>query len=205
MALKLLEPLRRGLLGSKANLGEFLGKILGHEVQDLLALGRAAGVLDPRVNILRIFAVDDHIDLLGALHRAGNAAKIAHGTEADVEIEHLPQGDVQGANPPADRRRQRSLDPHEKSPERLDGVIRQPGIELLEALSAGENFHPGDLSFPAIGHFNGRIEDTLAGPPDIRAGAVAFDEWDDGMIGHDQFAAGNGNRLSARGGVTSLN
>ena len=64
-------------------------------------------------------------------------------------------------------------------------------LNFVEALLAGENFHPGDLPLAAVGLFDGRVEHALAGPPDIRAGAVAFDEWNDGLIRHRQFATGN--------------
>ncbi len=135
----------------------------------------------------------------GRLTGEGTPLKYRTGTQADVEIEHLPQRDVERANAAADGRGERALDPDAEGLEGLDGVVRQPAVEFLEALFTGENFHPGDLLLSAVCLFDRRVENALAGPPDVRAGAVAFDKWNDGPVGHAQRSAGNCNRLSARG------
>ncbi len=51
----------------------------------------------------------------------------------------------------------------------------------------------------AVRFLNRGVEDANAGPPDVRAGAVAFDERDDRIIRHDETTVPKRNR-GARGG-----
>jgi hypothetical protein len=51
------------------------GKFLRQELQDLLRLGRAALVIDARVNVLGVLAEDDHVHLLRMLHGRGDAGE----------------------------------------------------------------------------------------------------------------------------------
>src|SRR5713226_7424814 len=67
------------------------------------ALG-AGFELDPRVDIFGVLAKDDHVHLFGSFHRRGNTAKIAHRSQADVEVEHLSERDIERADAAADRR-----------------------------------------------------------------------------------------------------
>ena len=97
-----LLPLVGLLLRAEADLAELLGELLGEEVEHLLRLGRAAGVLDARVDVLGVLAEDDHVGQLGLLHRRGHAGEVLHGPQADVEVENLPQGDVERADAAAD-------------------------------------------------------------------------------------------------------
>ncbi len=121
-------------------------------------------------------------------HRRRHALVPAHGAEADEEVEHLAQRDVQRADAAADRRRERSLDADEIVTEGLDRVVGQPVVELLEALLAGVDLEPGDLSLAAVGLRDGGVEDAHAGAPNIRPGAVAFDERDDRIVRNDETA-----------------
>src|SRR6266850_1693717 len=89
----------------------------------------------------------------------------------------------------ADGRGQRALDAHVIFAEGFDSIVRQPAAELLEALLARKYFHPGDLPFSAIRFLDGGVEDADAGTPDIASGAVAFDERNDRIVGHDQLTA----------------
>jgi hypothetical protein len=116
--------------------------------------------------------------------RRGNALEILHRPQADVKIELLAQFDVEGADAPADGRGQRPFDADQKFLEGLDGFLRQPGVEFFEGLLAREDLEPGNLAFAAVSLVDGRVEHPLAGGPNIRPGAVAADERDDGMIGH---------------------
>ena len=138
------------------------------------------------------------------LHGRGHAGEILHRPQADVEIEHLAQRDVQRADAAADRRGQRALDADEEFLERLDGVVRQPVVELVLGSFAGEDFHPGDLAFAAVGLLHRGIEHAQARGPDVRAGAVAADERNDRVVGNGEFAAGDRRSLPPAGGVTSL-
>jgi hypothetical protein len=76
-----------------------------------------------------------------------------HRAQADVEVEHLAQRDVERADAAADRRGQRALDADEIFLERLDRVVRQPVVELGLGRLAGEDLEPGDFLLAAVGFF----------------------------------------------------
>src|SRR5262249_55601333 len=92
------------------------------------------------------------------------------------------------------------LDADDELLERRDRVLWQPVLEAVEGLLAGGDLHPGDPPAAAVGLLDGGVEDRLAGPPDVGAGAVALDERDDGMLGNlelpvrvaDRVACGDG-------------
>ena len=69
-----------------------------------------AGVFDAGVNVFGVLAEDHHVHFLRMLHRRGDAGEILHRPQANVEVEHLPQRDVQRADAAADRRGQRAFD-----------------------------------------------------------------------------------------------
>ena len=119
-----------GLVPKRIFLNSF-GKFLGQEIRGpSAASGVPAGVFDARVNVLGVLAEDDHVHLFGMLHGRGHAGEPLHRAQADVEVEHLAQRDVERADAAADGRGQRALDADEVFLERLDGVIRQPVVEL---------------------------------------------------------------------------
>ena len=51
-------------------------------------------------------------------------------------------------------------------------------------LLAGVDLDPGDLLLAAVGLLDRGVEHAHAGAPDVGAGAVAFDERDDRVVGH---------------------
>ncbi len=110
----------------------------------------------------------------------------AHGPQAHIEIEQLAQRDVQRPDAAADRGRQRALDADVVGAERLDGVVGQPRVELLETFFAGKDLAPLHAALAAVRFRYGRVEDTNARAPDVGAGAVAFDERDDRIVRHDE-------------------
>ena len=136
----------------------------------------------------------------GMLDRRRHASVPADRPQADEQIEHLAQRDVQRSDAAADRRRQRPLDADVVLAERLDGLVRQPVVELLEALLAGVDFHPRDLLLAAVRLVDGGIEHAHARAPDVGTGAVAFDERDDRIVGHDELSVLTGNRVCRVGG-----
>ena len=139
--------------------------------------------LDAGVDVLGVLAEDDDVDLLGVLHGAGHALVVLDGADAGVEVEKLAQGHVERADAAADGRGERALDGDAQVAGRGHGVVGQPGGELAEGFFAGEDLKPADGALAAVGLFDGGVEDALRGLPDVAAGAVAFDEWDDGMVG----------------------
>ena len=178
----------RGRLGAEPDVLELLGKFLREEVEHLLRLGRAGGPLDAGVDVLGVLAEDHHVDFLGMLDRRRHALEPAHRPQADVQIEQLTQRDVERPDAAADRRRQRTLDADVVLAERLDRLVRQPGVELLEALFAGVDFLPRDLPLAAVRFLDRGVEHAHAGAPDVGAGAVAFDERDDRIVRHDELS-----------------
>ena len=129
-------------------------------------------------------------------HGRGYAVEILHRSQANVEIEHLAQGDVQGADTATDRRREGAFNANQKFSERFDRVIRQPVVELVFGRLSGEHLEPGDLAFATVRLLHRGIEHALAGVPDVGAGAVAPNEWKDGIIRNVKFAVGNGDCAS---------
>src|SRR5437773_1960316 len=94
------------------------------------------------------------------------------------------------ADAAADRRRERALDADHELLEGVDGVVGEPVLEAVEGLLAGVDLHPGDAALAFVRLVHGRIEDRLAGAPDVGAGAVALDEGEDGVGGDVEAAAG---------------
>ncbi len=169
------------------------------EERDQLArLGGLGRPLDAGVDVLRVLAEDHHVDLLGPLHGTRHAGEPPHRPQAHVEVEHLAERDVEGADAAAHGRRQRSLDPDDELLERGDGVVRQPGAQAIERLLTGIDLHPGNAPATAIGLLHGSVEDHLARAPDVRAGPVTLDERKDRMVGDLEHAAGRADRV-ARG------
>ena len=162
---------------------------LVQEFEQLLHFGRAGLPLDPDINIFGIFAVNDDIHPLGMLHRRGDTLEIAHRAHAGVEIEDLPQRDVERANPAADRSRQRPLDRNSEIAHGLDGFVGQPLLEFVERLFSGEHFKPRDLPLPAVDQIDGGVKHAPRRLPDVPPRAVALDEGNDGPVGNDEFAS----------------
>ena len=83
----------------------------------------------------------------------------------------------------------------------LDGVIRQPVLELVEGFFARKNLHPHQLAFSAISPGNSRIQHRLCSAPDIRTNAITFDERDDGIFRDHQLALLMGDPGTLRGNL----
>src|SRR5690606_7356291 len=167
--------------------------------EHLLRVGRARLELDAGVDVLGVLAEDHHVDVAGLLHRRGHALEPAHRAQADVQVEHLPQGHVERADAAADRRGQRALDAHQVVAAGLDGRLREPFAGLVEGLLAGQDFHPLELALAAIGLLDRGVEHAHAGAPDVGTGAIALDEGDDRAVGDVESLRGLGDRAAASG------
>ena len=175
---------------------DFLGALrecLGEELLELVAIIGAVLELDAGVNVLGVFAEDDHVGQLRLLHRTRHALEPAHRAQAGVQVENLAQGDIDRTDATADRRGERSLDADEIFAERGHGVVRQPFVEFVLGRLPCEYLEPGDLFGSTVGFVYGCVEDELARRPDIRAGAVAPYERDDRVVRHLQVAVRDGN------------
>ena len=186
-------------LSGKRILANCFGKFCLNRSRNFLAVGRARLELDAGVNVLGVFAENHHVDLLRRLDRGGHALEPAHGPQTHVQIQQLAQRHIERANAAADRRRERAFDGDQVVAAGRDGFIRQPAVVCLVRLLAGEHLHPVNLALAAIGFLYRRIEYPHAGAPDVAAGAVAFDEGNDGLVRHLQFAVGDRNFLAPGG------
>ena len=163
------------------------------ESDELLRFGRFGGPFDAGVNVLGVLAEDDHVHLFGMLDGRGDAFEPAHGSQANVEVEHLTQRDVQAADAFADGRGQRAFDADEIILERLDRLIGEPVLEFLERGLPGKDFQPFDLAFAAVSLFYRRVEHAHGRRPDVRPRAVAADEGQGGIVRNIQLAVLDGN------------
>ncbi len=185
-----LGPLPRNRLHADARRGREADVLHAHlvlqERDHLLRLGRFGGPLDAGVDVLRVLAEDHHVDLLGRLHGRRHALEVAHRAQADVEVQHLADGDVERPDAAADGRRQRPLDADEVGLERFQRLVGQPAVEQLLGLAARVHLGPGDLFLAAEFLADRGVEHAHAGAPDVGACAVAFDERNDRAIGDFQ-------------------
>src|SRR4029077_6129676 len=154
--------------------------------------------LDPDINIFGIFAVNDYIHPLGMFHGRGDTLEIAHRAHASVEIQDLPQRDVQRTYAPAHGSRQRPFNRNSEIAHGLDRFIGQPLLEFVVRLFTGEHFKPGDLPLPAIDAFHGGVKHALGRLPDVPPRSVALDVGDAGRVGNDEFASHKLDCLSVR-------
>ena len=152
-------------------------------------LARALGLrlpLDAGVDVLGVLAEDDHVGLRRVLERARYAAEVPHRAQADIEVELLPERDVQRADTAADRRRHRALDRDRELLHGLERLLRQPDVLAVEPrrLLAGVDLHPADLALARIRLLDGRVDDVLHHGGDVDPDPVALDERDDRIRGH---------------------
>ena len=176
-----------------------LQHVFVEELDQAGAVGSSLLPLDAGVDVFGVLAEDDDVHALGMLHGRGHALVVLHRAHAAVEIKNLAQGDVEGADAAAHGRGQRSLDGDAKFADGVDGVIGQPGIELGLGFLSGEDFVPGDAALAFVGFFDCGVEHAERGFPDVAAGAVAFDEGDDRVIGNVVLAVCITDFLSVRG------
>ena len=153
----------------------------------LLRLGRP---FDAGVNVFRVFAENNHIDLVGMPDGRGNTVEPFHRPLTDIEVQLLPQRDVQAAASAPDRCRKRSLDGDAVFADCFECFIRKPGVFSIDriGLFAGIDLHPLDLPLPAVGLFDRRIDHLLHRGRDFGADTVAFDKRDNRMIRHIEMA-----------------
>ena len=105
------------------------------------ALRRIDEVLDARVLALRVLAHDDQVDAVVAVGKPGERPRRAH---VGVEIELLPERDVDAAVAAADRRRQRPLEADAVLADRLQRRLRQRRAVLRDRARAGRRLFPLD-------------------------------------------------------------
>src|SRR5258707_4830067 len=92
------------------------------------------------------------------------------------------QPDIECPDAAANRGGQWTFDSNQKLFERLNGIVRQPGVELLFRSLSGENLEPGNASSASIGRLNRPVKDPLAGSPNVAAGPITTDERHDRIV-----------------------
>ena len=158
--------------------------------------------LHPGVDVLGVLAEDDDVHILGPFHGRRYAGEVAHGSQTDVQVEHLAESDVEAADPPADGRGERAFDPDDVLPECLDGLIGQPIAGLVERFCPGQNFLPLEFARAGVGLFDHGVEDAHRRGPDVRPGAVAFNKGDNWIVRDVQSLVGHRDRISHRAGIS---
>jgi hypothetical protein len=82
-----------------------------------------------------------------------------------------------------------------------EGIVGQPAVELVFGLFAGQYLEPDDPAARAVRPPNRLIEYVLGRPPDVGAGAVAFDEGNDRLGRHLEMSLAHDDGLSPCGGL----
>ena len=140
---------------------------------ELLRIGRAHLVLDPRVEVLGRLAHDHDVHVLVA--RADARVALA-GTHLAVEVETLAERDVDRAEASADRRRDRALERDAALADRVEDVVgKRVAAVLFHHVAAGQLDVPVELDSGRLEHAAGRLGQ-------LGTGAVAGDEGD--SVGH---------------------
>src|SRR5262249_21880768 len=168
------------------------------KVDELLSFRASLFPLDADVNIFRVFAEDDYVELVRMLHRSRHAMVIAHRPNTGIRIEDLAQSNVERTNCAAGVGSQRSLEGNVEIANGVNRRLRQPVTKLGEGLLSGKDFNPADLSLAAISAFHGAVKHSDRSRPDIAARAVAFNVRNDGIVGNLQLTATERDRAAAR-------
>ena len=148
--------------------------------------------LDTGVDVFGVFAEDHHVSQIRTLDRARGPFVVTDRAQADVEIQLLTQGHVEGANTATDRRGQRALDGHAIFTNEIQGFGRQPGTFAINMsrFLAGIDLHPGDLALALVGFLDRSIHHIQHGRGYVNTYAIPFDKRNDRMVGNLQLAVG---------------
>ena len=171
-------------------------ELVAHEVDDALRLGRSRPHLESGIHVLGVFPEDHHVDVRRRAHRRRHAREVLDRTQTDIQVEPLPQGDVEAANAGPDRRGQRTLDADQVFAEGNLGGIRQPAPGALVGLLSRQDLQPIDAPPAAIGGGDRAVQYAHRSGPDVGAGAVAFDVRDDRLVRDLQAARAHGDLLA---------
>ena len=138
---------------------------------------------DAGIDIFSILAEDIHINFFRLFDRCHNSTEPTYRTEADIEVEGLPECDVQRTDATADRRCQRAFDPDHIFAESLHRLVGQPTAGLLEGFFACQYFLPFDHSLAAIRPAYRFIDNTLANWCNLRTYSISLYKGNDDFIG----------------------
>ncbi len=159
------------------------------EGDHLLGFGRLGGPLDAGVDVLGVLTENHHVNVAGPLHGARHVREPAHGSEAHVKVEHLPERDVEGTDALTDGCRQRTLDAHEVLSVGVHGFVGKPAVEELLRFFPSVHLVPLELALAAVRLRHRSIQDRARGAPDVGPRPVALDERQDRVVGHLELLA----------------
>ncbi|MNM39251.1 hypothetical protein D3C81_500230 [compost metagenome] len=187
--------LGHGLDADAAGLGEadlLHAHLVLQEGDHLLGFIAVRLPLDAGVDVFGVLAEDHHVGQLGVLDRARGPFVVTNRAQADVEIQLLTQGHVEGANTATDRGGQRALDGHAVFTNEIQGFGRQPGTFAIDMsrFLAGINLHPGDLALALVGFLDRSVHHVQHGRGHVHTDTIPFDKRNDGIVGNLQLAAG---------------
>src|SRR5690606_11701169 len=179
-------------------------QLVGQELPHPGGFRGVVAPLDALVDVLGVFAEDDHVHVAGVGHRAGHAGEPAHRPDACIQIQFLTNGYVQAAEAAPHGGGQRPLDADGVFLEGFQGFPRQPGPQEAIGFFTGVHFVPENPPLAAIGVSYRRVDYLDRCPPNVWPGAVTFDEWNDGIFRYLQLACLYPDRLSIRRGPVIL-
>ena len=93
----------------------------------------------------------------------GTPRKMAHRAQAYIQIQQLAQRHIQGADPPADGRCERTFDADQTLLKRGDRLVGQPCSEPVERRLSGIRLAPCDFSPAAVRLLHSGVKDRLGG------------------------------------------
>src|SRR5438128_11858065 len=129
-------------------------------------VGRALLELEPGVDVLGVLPDDDEVQVVAKVARA---LVRLHRPDERVEVERLPQGDVDAAKTAADRGRDRPLQRNFVLADRFEDVFGERCSEFRDRRLAGLLDVPFELN-------PGRLEDADGGVADLWTDAVPRDQ-----------------------------
>ena len=128
------------------------------ELDELRSRLRALFEFHACIQVLRVFANDDQVDVVVATARTGHGK---HRTQAHVQVECFAKRNVDAAETGSNGSGARALDGNLVALHRLDGLIRQRSARFLGACRTGLSDFPNDVrtcSFHDLLHCSRRFQ-----------------------------------------------
>ena len=183
----------------ETNLFHAVRENAAHGIKKQLGILRAFLEFDSGVDVFRVFAENDHVHFFRSFDGSFNAVEIAHGTQADKQIQILPQRDIQAADASAHRSGEGAFDADEVRAESFHRFIRKPGAQIVKRFLPGKNFIPCDGTPALISLGYGCVNDTGGRRPYFRTGSITDDERNDGPVRNAKPAVLHGDGCTVRG------
>ena len=164
--------------------------LFAQEFDHFLSVCGVGFPLDACVDVFGVFTEDNHVGQFRMFNRAWGALVVTHRAQADVKVQLLAQGNVEGANTAANRRGQRAFDGNAVFTNQIQGFLGPPDILAVKLgrFLTGVNFHPGNFTLAFVGFLNRGVDHFQHRWGNVHADTVAFNERDDRVVGYIQLA-----------------